>query len=147
MARDLFEKIVRFGLVGATGVVVNAGVFRLLLWMGLDHYSMIAQAIAIEASILSNYALNARFTFRRNYSWATLWQFNLASAGGAAVQLGVYALWFHGYHLDKVWSDLLAIPFGTAITFGASYIWVFAAGRGMDGQSTVKSARRSGSRG
>jgi putative flippase GtrA len=164
MSKEFFGKIIRFGLVGATGVVVNAGIFRLALWLGLEHLSVIAQAIAIEASILSNYALNARFTFRQAYSIASLWQFNLASAGGAALQLGVYALLFHVYHLDKLISDLLAIPFGTAITFGVSYFWVFASRGGGEGgtrtarpelesesqsetSSIPKSGRRSGSRG
>ena len=132
MASDVIGKIVRFGLVGASGVVVNAGVFRLGLMAGLGHYSVVAQAIAIEASILSNYALNAKFTFRRSYSLSSLWQFNLASAGGAAVQLGIYALLLHGYDVKKFIADLLAIPFGTAITFGASYFWVFARRGGAD---------------
>ena len=149
MTSDFLGKIIRFGLVGATGVIVNAGIFRLALIAGLEHHSVIAQALAIEASILSNYALNARFTFRRPYSWASLWQFNLASAGGAALQLGIYAMLFHGYHLDKLLSDLLAIPFGTAITFGVSYLWVFTARGGVDGgdkPESIKSSRRSGSR-
>lgn len=146
MASNFIGKLIRFGLVGASGVVVNAGVFRLALILGLDHRSVVAQAIAIEASILSNYALNAKFTFKQAYSWASLWQFNLASAGGAGLQLGVYALLFHAYHLDKLLSDLLAIPFGTAITFGVSYLWVFASRGGVDrgtGSSAVKSSRRS----
>ncbi len=125
MPSEFFGKIFRFGVVGSSGVVVNAGVFRGLLWVGLDHRSMIAQAIAIEASIMSNYLLNARFTFRQRYTLAALWQFNMASAGGAGVQLGTYALLFHGYGLQKLLADLLAIPCGTAITFGASYFWVF----------------------
>ncbi|MCL5066093.1 MAG: GtrA family protein [Firmicutes bacterium] len=149
MRSDFLGKIIRFGLVGASGVVVNAGIFRLALIGGLEHQSVLAQALAIEASILSNYALNARFTFRRPYSWASLGQFNLASAGGSLLQLGVYALLFHGYHLDKFLSDLLAIPCGTAITFGVSYFWVFTARGGGDGATqpgSVKSSRRSGSR-
>ncbi len=125
MPSDFFGKIIRFGVVGASGVVVNAGVFRTLLWAGLDHRSMIAQAAAIEASILSNYLLNAPFTFRQRYALTALWNFNVASAGGAGVQLGTYALLVHGYAMQKVLADLLAIPCGTAITFGASYFWVF----------------------
>jgi len=150
MRSDCLGKIIRFGLVGASGVIVNAGIFHLALIGGLEHQSVVAQALAIEASILSNYLLNARFTFRRAYAWSSLWQFNLASAGGAVLQLGIYAVLFRGYHVDKVLSDLLAIPFGTAITFGVSYFWVFTTRGKVDGQDqsqSLKASRRSGSRG
>lgn len=150
MISDFISKIIRFGLVGATGVIVNAGIFRLALLLGLEHQSMLAQALAIEASILSNYALNARFTFRQAYTWASLWQFNLASAGGAAIQLGIYAVLFHGYHFNKTLADLLAIPFGTLITFGVSYFWVFSKREDADGKKPrsrgASATRHSGSR-
>lgn len=149
MLPPLIQKLIRFAMVGASGVGVNAGVFKLALLAGLGDHSLIAQAIAIEASILSNYLLNARFTFRQALAWRALGQFNLASAGGAAIQLGVYAMLFHGYHLSKIVSDLLAIPFGTIITFLVSYLWVFAKrGEGEDVRElTGRPWRHSRSRG
>lgn len=148
MLPPVLQKLIRFGVVGASGVGVNAGVFRLALLAGLVHHSLIAQAIAIEASIVSNYILNAWFTFRQPLAWRSMGQFNLASAGGAAIQLGIYAILFHGYHLPKTIADLLAIPFGTLITFGVSYLWIFAK-RG-DGENVAEPGApvgRSGSRG
>jgi len=51
----------QFLVVGATGVVVNLSVLTLLLWLGAAN--SIALAAGIGVSVLSNFALNRRFTF------------------------------------------------------------------------------------
>jgi dolichol-phosphate mannosyltransferase len=56
------KTFIKFGLVGLTGVVVNLGVFTLLLGMGVNKY--IASPVAIEVSILTNFLLNNYWTFR-----------------------------------------------------------------------------------
>jgi dolichol-phosphate mannosyltransferase len=53
----------KFLVVGASGVVVNLGVFSLLLQNGVNKY--LASPIAIEVSIISNYLLNNYWTFRQ----------------------------------------------------------------------------------
>ena len=53
---------IKFLLVGASGVVVNLGLFTLLLHFGVNKF--IASPIAIESSVLSNFALNNAWTFR-----------------------------------------------------------------------------------
>ncbi|MGD2083714.1 MAG: glycosyltransferase family 2 protein [Chromatiales bacterium] len=55
------RRFLKFCIVGATGVVVNLGIFTVLLRLGLDKY--IASPIAIEASIISNFLLNNGWTF------------------------------------------------------------------------------------
>ncbi len=52
----------KFALVGASGVVINLGVFTLLMMAGMHKY--VASPIAIEASIVSNFLLNNYWTFR-----------------------------------------------------------------------------------
>lgn len=55
--------LIKFSLVGISGVLVNLAVFTLLLTAGMSPY--IASPIAIAGSILSNVHLNNAWTFRR----------------------------------------------------------------------------------
>jgi len=56
------KTFIKFGIVGISGVIVNLGVFTLLLELGVNKF--IASPIAIEASIISNFLLNNYWTFR-----------------------------------------------------------------------------------
>lgn len=53
----------KFGIVGGIGVLVNIG-FYTLLYDLVGIYDLLAGAIAIELSILNNFILNERWTFR-----------------------------------------------------------------------------------
>jgi len=91
----------RFCAVGASGVVVNLGALAALTGAGV--VSSLASALAIELSILSNFALNDRWTFLaaregRGDTWGgRLARFQLVSLVGALAQwvtflLGVLAV-------------------------------------------------------
>lgn len=56
------KTFIKFMIVGASGVLVNLGVFTLLLHAGLNKY--LASPIAIEVSIVSNFLINNYWTFR-----------------------------------------------------------------------------------
>ncbi len=56
-------RFLKFIAVGATGVIVNNGVLVFMVSSGLLHVQG-ASLVAIEASILSNFALNNLWTFR-----------------------------------------------------------------------------------
>ena len=53
--------LIRYGLVGLAGAVVNLASFQALLTLGLHKF--LASPIAIELSIVSNFLLNDRWTF------------------------------------------------------------------------------------
>jgi len=57
------RRFVEYGLVGLSGVFVNLGAFWLLAHVGGLHRN-VASALAIELSILSNFALHDLWTFR-----------------------------------------------------------------------------------
>ena len=85
--------LTRFGLVGLSGVFVNLGALALLSALGC--LSTTASAVAIEVSILSNFALNDRWTFaeRRVGSMGSrLARFQLVSLIGAVMQWGTFVL-------------------------------------------------------
>src|ERR1041385_4515961 len=56
------RRLARFGLVGASGVVVNMGLL-VVLTDGFGVPYALASLFAIEASILSNFALNNAWTW------------------------------------------------------------------------------------
>ena len=89
----LSKRFLQFCSVGASGVVVNLGIFALLDAIGI--HRLLASAIAIEASILSNFAANEFWTFRdrglRRERFSRMLQFQLVSLIGAAIQFVIFA--------------------------------------------------------
>ncbi|HEY6044606.1 MAG TPA: glycosyltransferase family 2 protein [Nitrosospira sp.] len=56
------KTFIKFAIVGLSGVIVNLGVFKLLLAADVNKY--LASPISIEASIITNFLLNNYWTFR-----------------------------------------------------------------------------------
>jgi dolichol-phosphate mannosyltransferase len=112
-------RFLKFCLVGASGVGVNIGIFALLTRLGgMGEKDFLALAIAIEASIITNFILNEFFTFRdRRMPGASfvirLLKFNVICAAGAAIQAGIYALLYHGLGIYDLVSDLIGIVIAT----------------------------------
>ena len=88
------KRFLRFCTVGASGVFVNLGVLAILNLLGV--HAILASALAIEVSILSNFAANEFWTFKdrgvRSKRLSRLWQFQAVSLVGALVQLSVFVL-------------------------------------------------------
>ena len=105
--RKEWENVIKFGIVGISGIVVNLGVLYLLVQY-LQTNDLLASGIAIELSILNNFIWNDLWTFHavenRKYSnrWYRLAAFNVVSAGGVVINLGIFYLltrWFAVYYL------------------------------------------------
>lgn len=100
-------KVFRFGIVGISGIVVNLGILYLLVQYA-GSGDLLASLIATEIAILNNFAWNDLWTFRSaakkevSSPWYRLAAFNVVSAGGVAINFGIfYALtrWFAVYYL------------------------------------------------
>ena len=116
-------RLIRYALVGGTGVLVNFAVLK-GLWPALHAEPAVANAIATEAAILSNYALNSRFTFHTPLGWGTWFRYNLVSLLGGALQVGVFTL-LVSLHVYYLLANLLAIPLNTVVGFVLSSHWAF----------------------
>jgi dolichol-phosphate mannosyltransferase len=85
---------IKFLIVGASGVFVNIGLFSLLLYLGINKY--ISSPIAIEASILTNFALNNNWTFRWRETLDSIHikglKFNLVSLLALSISYGTFIL-------------------------------------------------------
>lgn len=89
------RRLVRFALVGLSGIVVNLGALQLFAGaLGLPDAA--ASGLAIEASVVSNFLLHDAFTFpdRRGGAGAgwvgRLTRYHVVSALGAAVQFATF---------------------------------------------------------
>jgi dolichol-phosphate mannosyltransferase len=114
-------RFLKFGLVGASGVLVNLAA----LWCAREILGLplwVAAAVAVEAAILSNFVLNDQWTFRDprrdrgRAPWPVrLLRFNAICTLGAVINVGVLLL------LSQVlgWYYL----FAQLVGIGASTLW------------------------
>jgi putative flippase GtrA len=124
----MIRRLIWYLLVGASGVLVNLVVLT-GIHLVLPDFKTFDSLVAVEASIVPNYLLNAHFTFRERVSWKGFGQYNLVMAFAEIIQViiaraligqQVYGITIH-YRVAQV----LAVPFGTAFGFLFSTIWVF----------------------
>jgi len=125
---ELSPSFIRFAIVGGTGTFVNLGVLSLCRYViGLPH--AVAAPIAIEASVINNFVLNDRWTFKHSRvgSWVTrLLKFHVSSAVGVltqlAVSLGVY--YEAGLH-ESVVAQIIGIIAGFVLNYLISrrFVW------------------------
>ncbi|MDB5077599.1 MAG: dolichyl-phosphate beta-D-mannosyltransferase [Chloroflexi bacterium] len=109
-------RFTRFGVVGGVGAVVNMAILYLLVhYGGWNH--MAAAVVATETAILSNFAMNDRWTFRdslSSISWSgRLVRYNAIACGGAAISLGVLAALTLGAGMHYLAANVVAIGAGT----------------------------------
>jgi dolichol-phosphate mannosyltransferase len=126
---------IRFGLVGLSGVVVNTSVLWVLARSA--HLPVpLASMLATEIAILSNFALNDRWTFRaaRQYPVLTrLLRFNGVSLGGLAITTLLVTLLTGYAELHLLLANLLAIGGATIWNYTVNSRWTWS------GQSAVSS--------
>ncbi len=118
--------MVRFGIVGASGVLVNLGLLALFVELLGWHYAF-ASVLAIEASILTNYALNHIWTWRGGDNGLhTFLNFQLVSLVGMAIQWVVLTLGAGILDVHYLLAALAGIGLATIWNFAANHWFTFA---------------------
>jgi putative flippase GtrA len=127
---DVFSpRLIKFGIVGASGVAVNVGCLYLLAEFAKIPY-FIASIIAIELSILSNFTVNLLWTWRDRSKEGTLRtkivRYHIGA--GATAFLGNYLILVAltellGMHY--MISNLIGIAVGTAANYLINDLWIF----------------------
>jgi len=125
----LNPRLVKFGIVGASGVGVNVGVLYLFTEFARIPY-FIASLIAIELSILSNFTINLLWTWRDRSEEGTLSRkiVRYHIGAGATAFLGNYLILlalteFFGMHY--MISNLIGIAVGTFSNYFINDLWTF----------------------
>jgi putative flippase GtrA len=88
-------QILRFGIVGGLGFLVDAGLLEVMLLLGLGYYG--GRAVSFLAAATATWILNRSFTFRRETrsgmpaagEWLT---YLVLMVVGGVVNYGIYAL-------------------------------------------------------
>jgi dolichol-phosphate mannosyltransferase len=115
-------RFARFGLIGASGALVNSAVLYVLV-SRLTWSPLAAAVIATEAAIVSNFLLNDRWTFRDARGESALrlrlLRFNSVAGGGMMISLAALALLTRGLGVNYLLANLFAI--------GAATLWNYAA--------------------
>lgn len=148
LSRDNVVRLMKFGVVGFSGVVVNLIVseafFRALLTPITPETLRlaVANAAGVVVSIFTNFLLNDRWTWGdrrkgelRHWFERLAKYYVLASIAGA-VQVGVSSasfewVWKHlpiaigGFEIDSTLSICTGIGAGMVINFVASHFWAF----------------------
>jgi dolichol-phosphate mannosyltransferase len=122
-----FRHFIKFGVVGAIGVVVNEGL--LFLFQSAGVYFLIAGAVAIEISILSNFVLNDLWTFRDRRSGSAasrLVKFNLLMLAGLVLNLAVLYAGVDYLGMTAVVANLVGIAGAFFLRYALSvrYAWM-----------------------
>lgn len=119
------EKMVKFGMVGGSGIFVNMGIlYALYEFMTIPLY--VASPIAIEASVISNFFLNDSWTFRKNVKQSffdRIFTFHYISFIGMLINILMLLLL----------TDALSIYYITANIIGIflAFVWNFFANRSL----------------
>jgi putative flippase GtrA len=123
--RHNWFQLVRFGLVGASGYIVNLAIYALLLELGL-HYRGAATG-AWVGGVLNNFWWNRHWTFgaREGHAGFQAARFLLVSFVAFLVSLGVLTLLVDA-GVAKLPAQALAIIAATPLNFVGNKLWSFA---------------------
>jgi dolichol-phosphate mannosyltransferase len=134
-ARKEWENVMKFGIVGISGIVVNLCILYLLVQY-LHTYDLLASGIAIELSILNNFIWNDLWTFQavKNQLYSSRWHrlaaFNVISAGGVVINLGIFYFLTRGFAVYYLFAQFIGILI--------AFVWNFFVNRNL----TWKKARQ-----
>ena len=125
----LTPRLLKFGVVSASGVAVNMGCLYLLKeFAGIPYF--VASVIAIELSILSNFTINLLWTWSDRSGEGTLWTkiIRYHIGAGATAFLGNYLILIaltEIFGIHYLISNLIGIAVGTLANYIINDLWTF----------------------
>jgi putative flippase GtrA len=118
-------QLIRFGLVGASGYVVNLAVFALLHGLGSGH--RLAATGAFLVAVSNNFVWNRQWTFRARdgHAGAQAARFLLVSIGAFVVNLGFLELFVEVAAMPEVLAQAIAVALAMPLSFAGNKLWSF----------------------
>jgi putative flippase GtrA len=122
-------QLFKFGVVGATGYVVNIAVFALLT-QALDVHHIPAAVGAFCIAVTNNFLWNRHWTFEATEGHAGFQaaRFFTVSVAALGVNLVVLALLVDEIGVAEVPSQAIAVAFAMPINFIGNKLWTFDTG-------------------
>ncbi|MBN1981250.1 MAG: GtrA family protein [Chitinivibrionales bacterium] len=132
MSSRMIQRFIRFGIVGISGIFVNQGVLYCVTeFLKIDY--KISSLIAIEIAILSNFALNSRWTWKDRQTGSIadtavqLLKFNFSSIITAILFNWIILVVLTEYFsVQYMISNLIGIVIASAANFFLSNFWAFS---------------------
>lgn len=138
-AKKLVSQLLRFGAVGAVGLVIDVGVFNLLRLTVLSPENLhegpvIAKVISTSLAIIANWLGNRHWTFRRDQLARPVGEgLRFAAVSVAAMVIPLTCLWLSHYVLgftsalaDNISTNVIGLALGMIFRFWLYKVWVFA---------------------
>lgn len=121
--RDLFAKLVRYGMTGGIAAIVDAGGFALLVQVGMAVAAAGTLSFCVAAAV--NYGLTSRFVFGERKSASGFALFFVVAVMGLAVNMGVTLAAIYGLGLVPVVGKIVGIGTAFLVNFGLNAGIVF----------------------
>jgi putative flippase GtrA len=120
-------QLLKFGLVGCSGYVINLGVFVVLLDVLGAHHSLAAVG-AFCVAVTSNFLWNRRWTFdaREDDAAFQAVRFLFVSVAGLVVNLAVLEALVAGAGVSGLVSQAIAVAVAMPFNFVGNKLWTFA---------------------
>ncbi|MDD5066105.1 MAG: GtrA family protein [bacterium] len=124
----IHPRMIRFGLVGLSGVLVNMGFLYLFTELfGLNY--KISSVIAIEISILTNFLLNDRWTWSdraKERFMVRMARYHVTAGLTAFIfNWGLLVLLTEFFHIYYFISNIIGIGFGMLSNYILNNLWTF----------------------
>ena len=119
-------QLVRFGVVGAVGFVVNLAVYALFVHpLGVDYH--VAAVAAWLVAVVNNFVLNRHWTFdaRGGVARFQAMRFLVVSVGAFIVSLLLLTLFVEDAGIAKIPAQALAVGAATPLNFLGNKLWSF----------------------
>jgi putative flippase GtrA len=119
-------QLFKFGVVGATGYVVNLAVFAILVEL-LDVHHIPAAVAAFCVAVMNNFLWNRHWTFRATEGHAGFQaaRFFTVSVAALAVNLVVLSLLVDLVGAPELPSQAFAVAFAMPLNFVGNKLWTF----------------------
>ena len=108
-AKLLKSRFLKYGIVGALGLIVDMGIFYLLHKMlGMNY--IVANIISSSLAVIHNFILNSHFTFKvKDKLIKRFVSFYLIALVGMALSSGLLALMIDGFRMDSMIAKMISV--------------------------------------
>jgi putative flippase GtrA len=120
-------QLVKFGLVGGSGYLINLAVFdALTALLGAPH--ALAAVGAFAVAVTNNFLWNRRWTFAADAGPAGFQavRFFIVSVGSLALNLAVLELLVNGHAAPELSAQAIAVAVAMPFNFAGNKLWTFS---------------------
>jgi len=123
-----FQRFLRFSLVGLVGMGVNY-FFLFIFYEKFNLYYLLSAAFAVEISVISNFILNNKWTFkdrrRPENIFLRFLKFNLVSMGGIGINLLTLFILKENFGFGLYFANFFAILGAWLWNFFVNNFWTW----------------------